>query len=95
MNMLHLNLKGEYFDQIEKGTKLLEFRLYSSEFWKKRLYKREYNGILIKRGYPKKDDRTRIIERPWRGYRVLIIEHKHFGHFPVKVFAIVVNSPNV
>ena len=90
MKYLHLNLKGEYYDKIVCGQKLREFRLYN-DYWKKRLLDRAYDGILIKRGYPKKDDMTKITERPWRGFEIAAIQHKEFGPDPVKVFAILVN----
>ncbi len=86
---LHLNLKGEYFDQIKAGTKLFEFRLVSK--WAKRLEGRAFDRIFIKRGYPKTGDMDRIIERPWQGYELQTIAHPHFGDSPVEVFAIRVN----
>jgi len=91
MGLLHLNLKGEYFDEIKAGTKTEEYRLYN-EFWRKRLLLRQYDGILIKRGYPKKDDASRIIRRPWKGCRITTITHKNFGDKPVRVFAIDVSG---
>lgn len=89
---LHLNLKGEYFDQIEAGTKVFEFRAVS--VWAKRLQGKTFDRILIKRGYPKRDDFSRIIERPWVGYELQTITHPHFGNEPVDVFAIKVNRGN-
>lgn len=86
---LHLNVKGEYFDQIKSGEKVHEFRLV--DVWKKRLEGKNFDRILIKRGYPKRDDMDRIIERPWRGYDIVMITHEHFGKYPVLVFAIPVN----
>lgn len=86
---LHLNLKGEYFDQIKAGTKPFEFRLASK--WAKRLAGKVFDRIWIKRGYPKAGDAERIIERPWRGYELQTITHPHFGAEPVQVCAIIVN----
>ena len=88
--VLHLNLKGEYFDAIKSGDKVQEFRLYN-DYWKKRLVGREYKTIQIKRGYPKKYDHARIEFRPYRGYQVKTITHPHFGDKPVEVFGIWVN----
>jgi len=93
--LLHLNLKGEYFDQIKAKTKTEEFRLYN-DYWKKRLIgpagkRRHFDGILIKRGYPKKDDPGRILKREWQGWTLKEIIHPEFGINPVKVFAIKVN----
>lgn len=86
---LHLNVKGEYFHQIKDGTKPFEFRL--SEKWLKRLKGKTFGRIFIKWGYPKRDDVSRIIERPWRGYELQTITHPHFGAEPVDVLAIRVN----
>lgn len=87
---LHLNLKGEYFDQIKSGEKTFEFR-ERTPYWYKRLENREYDNIYIKRGYPKKDDKENIIIRPWKGYLKVRIQHDHFGPEPVRVYAITVN----
>lgn len=87
---LHLNLKGEYFDQVAAREKLFEYRL-RTEYWRKRLEGRSYRRVLVKKGYPRAGDQTRIVERPWRGYEEHIITHPHFGSEPVEVFAIRVN----
>ncbi len=86
---LHLNLRGEYFDQIKEGAKLHEYRLAST--WLKRLEGKTFDRIFIKRGYPKAGDMGRIVERPWRGYELQTIIHPHFGDAPVEVCAIRVN----
>ena len=91
MKPLHLNLKGEYFEQIKSGEKKEEYRLYN-EFWKRRLLGRDYSSIIIKLGYPKQGDSERTIVRPWKGFVIKEIQHKHFGDEPVKVFAIQVNK---
>jgi len=88
--ILNLNLKGCYFDEIKAGTKDEEYRLVTP-YWIKRLENRDYKGIVIKKGYPKNDDLSRIITRPWRAYTIKTITHPHFGSEPVKVFAIKVN----
>lgn len=90
MKILTLNLKGEYFDQIKAGTKTEEYRL-CKPFWKKRLEGRCYDQVHLLRGYPPKDDETRRIVLPWRGYSVKTIKHPHFGLDPVTVYAICVN----
>lgn len=69
MELLHLNLKGEYFDQIASGDKTEEYRL-CNEHWMKRLLWREYEGIVLKKGYPKRGDTTRTLERIWRGWTI-------------------------
>lgn len=87
---LHLNLKGEYFDQIKSGEKLYEYR-EQTPYWIKRLEGKEFNKIYIKRGYPKKDDEDRIIVRPWKGFIKQHLKHEHFGDELVNVYAIIVN----
>lgn len=89
MTDLHLNLKGEYFDAIKSGEKLFEYRLL--EKWERRIKGKQFDRVLLKRGYPKRDDANRIIIRPWMGYEVLTISHPHFGPLPVQVLAIRVN----
>ncbi|MFM0617521.1 ASCH domain-containing protein [Paraburkholderia nemoris] len=86
---LHLNLKGEYFDQIKAGAKSHEYRLAAT--WLKRLSRKSFDRILVKRGYPRSGDAVRIIERPWRGFELQTITHPHFGSEPVDVCAIRVN----
>jgi len=90
MATLTLPLKGEYFDQIQDGSKVEEYRLYNP-FWAKRLLGRSFSKIGLTRGYPQKSDHQRRIERPWRGRGVKTITHPHFGPDPVSVFAIRVN----
>lgn len=90
--VLHLNLKGCYFDAIKNGEKLEEYRLLNP-FWKKRLVGVEYLEVRIKRGYPKADDKDKIIRCKWNGYRVIKnYTHEHFGDQPVDVFAIDVSE---
>lgn len=51
--ILHLNVNGEYFDDVKSGTKGEEYRLFN-DYWCKRLEGREYDEIHYKKGYPKK-----------------------------------------
>jgi len=90
MSDLHLNLKGEYFDQIKSGEKLYEYREITP-YWEKRLEGKEFDNILIRRGYPKRGDTERTIVRPWKGYIRQRLLHKHFGEKLVSVYAIIVN----
>jgi hypothetical protein len=87
MTTLFLPLKGEYFDQIKAGTKNEEFRLYTP-YWQRRLEGKEFDRIILAKGYPKRDDHTRRLAKPWRGYQVKTITHPHFGDKPVQVYAI-------
>ena len=91
---LILHVKKEYFDEIKSGYKRYEYRL-RTEYWKKRLVRREYSGIQIFCGYPKKGDASRVIRRKWTGCEPGLIRHKHFGNLfaaPVEIFAIDVSS---
>lgn len=89
--ILHLALKAQYFNEIKAGTKTEEYRLVN-EYWIKRLCphgeQMEFSGIVLTLGYPKADDHSRRLELPWRGFTIKTITHPHFGHEPVKVFAI-------
>lgn len=85
--ILHLNLKAEYFDQIKQGTKTFEYR-EKTPYWAKRLEGRTYDEVHVKRGYPKRGDRSRIIKFPWRGFKDVRLRHQHFGDEPVPLYAI-------
>lgn len=87
MGDLHIPIKGVYFDQIKQGVKPEEFR-ERTDYWRKRLVGRRYDRIVLTRGYPPKDDASRRLVLPYRGYRETIITHPHFGDKPVSVFAI-------
>ena len=88
MKILHLNLKGIYWDQIQSGDKDDEFRL-QTEYWKKRLVGKTYDVICVKRGYPKKDDESKMLWKKWNGYKCIEnFEHPHFGPGKHDVFAI-------
>jgi len=88
---LHLSLKGVYFDQIKAGTKPFEYRL-KTPYWWKRLSKAPFRNIVLTKGYPKRDDAERRLVLPWRGFYMDTIQHEHFGPYPVRVYAIVVNT---
>ncbi|MDZ7939278.1 MAG: ASCH domain-containing protein [Rhodoferax sp.] len=67
MKILHLSLKTEYFNAINDGTKLEEFRLVTP-YWCKRLMWRQYDAIEFTLGYPKANDLGRRLFRPWLIY---------------------------
>ncbi|WP_323775986.1 ASCH domain-containing protein [Leisingera sp.] len=90
MRTLYLPMKGIYFDQIKSGEKVSEFREVKP-IWEKRLEGREYDQIVLTRGYPKKGDPERTLVRPWRGCKRTWINHPHFGPQDVEVYAIRVN----
>lgn len=87
MANLQMAVNGEYFDQMKRGEKKHEYRLVN-EYWRKRLVNREYDRLIITRGYPRADDADRRIDVPYRGYKLQSLTHKHFGDAPVDVFAI-------
>lgn len=87
---LHLHLRAEYFDAIKAGTKTEEYRSCSN-FYARQLEQAPFAGIVLYRGYPKADDTSRVIKRPWRGYSERIITHPQFGPRPIRVFVIPVN----
>jgi hypothetical protein len=91
MKTLYIPVKGEYFHEIQGGTKTEEFRL-DNENWQKKLIGRDYDNIVITLGYPKKDDASRRLEFPYRGYSRKTITHPHFGPKPVAVFAIMLRE---
>ena len=91
MKILTLNLKREYFEQIKSGIKTEEYRL-CTPYWQKRLENKNYDKVIIKLGYPKNNEIEKIMEFPWRGYKKKKILHKHFGSYPVMVYAIKVEE---
>lgn len=94
MGALTLPLNGIYFDQIKAGTKVEEYRL-TTGFWRKRIEGRDYDAVVLVRGYPKGggvEGETRLTRR-WNGYTVKTMTHPHFGPDAVEVFAIDVKQP--
>ncbi|GKV89306.1 ASCH domain-containing protein [Pectobacterium carotovorum] len=96
MANLQLAVNGEYFDAMKRGEKTEEYRL-CNPYWFKRLVRnstgepKNFDRLIITRGYPRKDDADRRIDIPYDGFEIKTITHKHFGAEPVKVFAIKVN----
>ncbi|EOZ7622119.1 ASCH domain-containing protein [Enterobacter mori] len=90
MANLQPTVNGDYFDQMKSGEKAEEYRLVN-DLWNERIMFREYDRLIIARGYPKRDDLSKRIDVPYAGYEVKAITLPHFGHDQVKVFAIRVN----
>ena len=88
--VLHLHLKHEYYDAIQRGEKPEEYRLAST--WLPRLQGRTFDEIWLYRGYPKRGT-GHILKRRWNGYKPLKLQHPHFGPDPVEVLAIDVTQP--
>lgn len=84
--ILILAVKRQYFDEIKSGVKKEEYRLIK-DHWTKRL-KKNYDEVHITLGYPKKDDKDKILKFKFTGYEEKEILHKEFGDEAVKVYAI-------
>lgn len=63
-----------------------------TDYWKKRLLNKNYDTIILKSGYPSKNNTEKYLEREWKGYEIQKITHPHFGLEEVIVFAIIVNN---
>ncbi|HAO9341577.1 TPA: phage recombination protein Bet [Escherichia coli] len=83
--------ENQQFDgmDFEQDNESCTCRIYRKD--RKRIMFREYDRLIITKGYPKRDDSSRRIDVPYDGYEVKTITHPHFGDKPVKVFAIKVN----
>ncbi len=60
MANLQLAVKSEYFDAMIRGEKTEEYRL-CNDYWNKRIMFREYDRLIITKGYPKRDVMRRAI----------------------------------
>ena len=90
--VLVLNVKREYFEAIQAGTKDYEYRLRTA-YWDRRISGRVFDWIEIRLGYPRSTDKARILRFPWHGYKKKKIHHPHFGEKPVDVYAIRITHP--
>jgi len=91
--VLRLNVRREYWEQVQRGEKIYEYRL-CNEYWRKRLEEKIYSYIAYCLGYPKKDDMSRTLLRKWKGYKKGTTEHKEFGG-KAEVYMIPVDEPYV
>lgn len=85
---LFLHVKEKYFNQIKSGEKKEEYRLVKP-YWIERL-NRNYDGIYVFRGYPKKDSWSpeNFMRFPWMGIATRMIKHEEFGDHLIQVFVI-------
>ena len=60
----------------------------ANNYWRKWLEGKQFDKVILMLGYPPKDDTSRRIERPWRGYELKTIQHEEWDNEPVRVFAI-------
>lgn len=94
LKVLTLNLDKIYFEQIKKGEKVEEYR-ECKPYWDKRLNSKEYDVIAIKLGYPKADDKSKVLYFKYEGFIIKNITHPKFNNIPVDVFAIQLKTPFV
>jgi len=93
MKDLILNVHAKYFKQIKNGTKekicntMVEFREYKL-YWFNKLLNKTYSGIQIRLGYPKSNDKDKILNFKWNGFVSIDIIHEVFKSKKQKVFAI-------
>jgi hypothetical protein len=87
MKTLTLPLKREYFEAIRDGRKKEEYRKLTP-YWTRRLKGKSFGRVVLTLGYPKKDDESRRLVRPWRGYDVRKIKHDLFGDDAVWCYVI-------
>jgi ASC-1-like (ASCH) protein len=67
--ILHLNLKGEFFDLIARGLKKTEYRECTS-YWRRRLEVRDYDVIRFRNGYATKAP-VMDVQYVTKGFRVV------------------------
>lgn len=84
---LVLPLKRKWFEQIRQGIKPFEYRL-KNNYWKKRLEGKHYNNVIFTLGYPRRDDETKRIKKPFAGYEIQTVICEEWGSEPQEVYAI-------
>jgi len=87
MSDLILHLEAKYWHDINNGIKPEEYR-ERTPYWEKRLKAKQFDNVIFCLGYPAKDDMSKRIIRPYKGYKEKTIIHPHFGNKPTDVFAI-------
>ena len=63
--VLHLVLKGEYYDAIERGEKKCEYR-DNTPYWRKRILEKDPSIVVFHRGY------TNQTMAFWIAYKVVL-----------------------
>lgn len=87
--ILYLPLKAKWFYQIKSGIKPCEYRL-KNEYWSKRLEGKTFSQIVLTLGYPKRDDHSRRIIKPWLGYEIRNITSEEWNNESKECFAILI-----
>lgn len=85
---LFLVLKKQYFDQIESGQKINEYRALTP-FWAKRLCGKWFDKVIFQNGYSANAPR---IEAEYCGFDLIRINHEFFGNFAQEVFDIKIKN---
>ena len=86
LKVLRLAVRKEYFEQIKAGIKKEEYREIK-DYWIKRLSK-YYDQVWITLGYPKKNEKEKVLKFKYDGFCIKKINHKEFGASNVEVYAI-------
>lgn len=84
---LYLPVKGRWFLDIQNGIKPFEYRLYN-DYWCRRLIGKTFDRIVITHGYPKRDDMSRRIIKPWADYEIQTVVSEEWDNIPQTCFAI-------
>lgn len=90
---LILPLKRRWFEDIKAGRKPFEYRL-NNAYWQKRLIGKNYERVIFTLGYPKRDDDSRRIVKPYLGYEMQTVVSEEWNNEPKDCFAIVVAANN-
>lgn len=91
--VLTLALRRKWFDQVRAGIKTEEYRL-DNEYWRRRLIGRQFDLLVLTLGYPSRDDHSRRIVLPWRGYTMRTITSEEWAGAPHRVFALALTEPD-
>jgi len=84
---LVLHLKKKWFDEIESGKKVVEYRKIC-DYWKVRLENHKLKRIQIILGYPSILTDENCLGFVFNGFFLCRIKHPEFGNVETDVFAI-------
>lgn len=85
MKTLTLHLKKKWFEQVESGEKLYEYRLYN-EYWRKRIEGVHFALLELALGFPKKEDLSRRIVMEYIKPSIITISHEEWDLKTKEVF---------
>jgi len=72
IEVLHLVLKGKYYDAIERGEKRCEYR-DNTPYWRKRILEKDPNVVVFHRGYTNQTMAFRIACKVVLPDRIVIV----------------------